>query len=92
MIARNARVGRLEIDVIARRAQLLVFCEVRARASRRLLDPVETIDRPKRARIRAAALRWLALTNTDYEELRFDAASVVFEGTAPELTYYEDAF
>jgi putative endonuclease len=92
IVARNARVGRLEIDLIARRGELLVFCEVRARSSRALLEPIETIDLRKRARIRQAALLWLSATDASYSELRFDAASVVFDARGPELTYYEDAF
>lgn len=92
IVARNARVGRLEIDLVARRGALLVFCEVRARSSNAFLDPIDTIDRRKRSRIRSAAMLWIAQSRTSYSEIRFDAASVVFAPEGPALSYYEDAF
>jgi putative endonuclease len=92
ILARNARVGRLEIDLIAKRGDMLVFCEVRSRRSRDFLHPAETIDRAKIARIRRAAAQWLATHPQRYRQLRFDAASVTFDRDPPELTYYEAAF
>lgn len=94
LLAQNARVGRLELDLIARRGSLLVFCEVRTRASRAVVDPADTVDAKKRARVRRAAAAWLAMhPDVAYEELRLDAASVVIEPLSePVLTYYEDAF
>lgn len=97
----NVQVGRLELDVIARRGDLTVFCEVRSRASRAFVDPIDTIDPRKQARIRAAAERWLArhgqtrngqTRNGQTEEVRFDAASVVLNEDEQTVTYYEDAF
>ena len=44
IVGQNVRVGRLEIDLIARRRELLVFCEVRARRHDRLVAPAATID------------------------------------------------
>jgi putative endonuclease len=92
ILARNARVGRLEIDLIAQKADLLVFCEVRTRRSSAFLDPIETIDRAKVSRIRKAAAQWLALHPQPARQIRFDAASVLLEGATPRLTYYESAF
>jgi len=92
IVARNARVGRLEIDVIARRGELLVFCEVRTRTSADFLDPIVTIDRHKVERVRRAAAGWLQTARVRAEELRFDAASVILGGATPSITYYEAAF
>jgi putative endonuclease len=92
IVARNARVGRLEIDLIARRGALLVFCEVRSRATAEFVDPISTIDHAKIRRIRSAARAWLALRRRlRYDEVRFDAASVVLQ-PEPEIAYYEAAF
>src|SRR5688500_16961816 len=77
VVARNARVGRLELDVIARRGSLLVFCEVRSRTSSAFIDPILTIDRTKVRNLRKAAVLWLRANGVYAEELRFDAASVV---------------
>ena len=61
ILARNARVGRLEIDLIARRGALLVFCEVRSRATGEFVDPILTINHAKIRRIRNAARIWPTL-------------------------------
>jgi putative endonuclease len=92
VLDRNARVGRLELDLIARRDDLLVFCEVRSRRSSAFLHPAETIDRAKIARVRKAAAQWLAQHPQHVRQLRFDAAAVLFEQDPPTITYYEAAF
>jgi putative endonuclease len=92
ILARNVRVGRCELDVIAARGRTVVFCEVRARASDALIEPVESIDRAKVAHVRRAAAQWLTSQVTRFEQVRFDAASVVLSGNEPRLTYFEDAF
>lgn len=94
VLARNARVGRLELDIVARRGSLLVICEVRARRSARVALPAETVDARKQARLRRAARGWLAGRSIGAREVRFDVASVVFDGPggAPRLAYYPHAF
>ena len=92
ILARNVRVGRDEIDIIASRGRLVVFCEVRTRSSDMLIEPAESIDRGKIARIRRAAASWLATQRPSFAEIRFDAASVVLAGGEPRITYYEEAF
>ncbi len=92
VVARNARVGRLEIDLIARRGALLVVCEVRARMNACFMHPIESIDRAKVERIRRATAQWLAKTRVGTSLVRFDAASVVFDTPQGTLTYFEDAF
>ena len=91
IVARNVRVGRCELDLIAARGRTVVFCEVRARSSAALIEPVESIDRAKVARVRRAAAQWLAAQAARYEQIRFDAASVLLS-EPPRLTYFEDAF
>jgi putative endonuclease len=92
IVGRNVRVGRLELDLVARRGSLLVFCEVRTRASRAFVDPIDTIDAAKQQRIRRAAEAWLRAAREQPSEVRFDAASVVLSDTEQALTYYESAF
>ncbi len=91
IVARNARVGRLEIDLIASRANLLVFCEVRTRSNDRMMDPIASLDRAKAQRIRRAAAAWLQ-EHPSRGEIRFDAASVLLGEGESALTYYEHAF
>lgn len=93
IVGRNVRVGRSEIDVIARRGMLLVFCEVRARRRRDFVSPLATIDARKIARIRTAAQRWLVGRAYRGVAIRFDAAGVSFEDDArAEIEYVPGAF
>src|SRR5579883_1707908 len=61
-----------EIDIVARRRALLVFVEVKARAS--LEEAAESVNMRQRRRIAAAAEVWLA-ANPDarIQDIRFDA-------------------
>ena len=92
IVGRNVRVGRLEIDLIARRRALVVFCEVRARTHDRFMAPVQSIDRGKVQRIRRAAALWLSAAELGSVDVRFDAASVVFDTKPPRVDYFEAAF
>jgi len=92
IVARNARVGRLEIDIVARRGRLAIFCEVRARARSGGFSPLETIDEAKTERIRRAAVGWMSAHGWPGISARFDAAAVTFDSPEGEIDYLEDAF
>jgi putative endonuclease len=92
VLARNVRVGRLELDVIARRGALLCFCEVRSRRSSAWMTPAQSIDSGKVKRLREAARGWLCATGLRPAEIRFDVASVLFDLPEGRLTYLEGAF
>ena len=49
-----------ELDVVARRGGLVVFCEVKAKSSSDLGDPIEMVAPEKVRRLRLAAEAWLA--------------------------------
>jgi len=64
-----------EIDIVARRRQLLVFVEVKARAS--LDNAAESVLPRQRQRIAAAAEAWLAsYPDPKITDMRFDAILV----------------
>lgn len=91
IVARNARVGRLELDVVARRGPLFVVCEVRARRGT-LVDPAYTFDAAKQDRIRRGALSYWA-SHGRGTHLRIDAAAVTFDASGtPIVRYYENVF
>jgi putative endonuclease len=92
VVARNVRVGRLELDVIARRGRLLVFCEVRSLSSSRVMTPAQSIDPRKVARVRQAAAQWLRSEKASSMQVRFDVASVLFDVPEGRLNYLEGAF
>lgn len=92
ILARNVRVGRLELDVIARRGRLIVFCEVRSRSSDRLMTPAQSIDARKVERVRSAAAQWLRAAELGAVQVRFDVASVTFDVPGGRLNHLIGAF
>jgi putative endonuclease len=78
VLARNWRPGRAhgggEIDLVARRGDVLVFVEVKRRAS---IEAAATALRPaQRRRLEAAALRYAELAGAEGCDLRFDLVAV----------------
>jgi len=49
-----------EIDLVVRRGRVLVFCEVKSKGGDGFGDPLEMVDALKAARVRRAAVAWLA--------------------------------
>ncbi|HET9903653.1 MAG TPA: YraN family protein [Xanthobacteraceae bacterium] len=75
VIARRFRSPAGEIDIVARRRNLLVFVEVKARG--RLDDAAWSVQPRQRARIVAAAEAWLAAHPEHAAcDMRFDAVLV----------------
>ena len=75
IVARRWKSPVGEIDIVARRRQLLVFVEVKARE--RLDDAAWSVTPRQRARIIAAAEAWLAqFPDQRIRDIRFDAMLV----------------
>lgn len=92
LLGRNVRVGRLELDLIAQRDGLVVFCEVRARSHDRFVAPAATMDPRKVARVKAAASQWLRLHRPARLDVRFDVAAVIYDVPGGRVEYYEGAY
>ena len=72
----NVWIAGYELDVVARRGRLIVFCEVKAKSSPELGDPAEMVTAEKRRRIRLAAEAWLAFEReVEGCKTRFDVAT-----------------
>ena len=95
ILARNLKLGRLELDIVARRAVLVVVVEVRTRGPGAWTTGLGSDNRAKRQRFRRAGQRlWRMRFKADpsVARLRFDAASVRFDGGAPDIDYVVAAF
>ena len=82
ILARNLRVGALEIDVVARRGPLVVAVEVRTRGAGAYERALESIGPAKQARLVAAVERlWSSrlARMPDVDRVRIDVAAVRFE-------------
>ena len=69
----NCWLAGAELDVVARRGRVLVFCEVKSKSGDGFGDPLEMVDARKVARVRRAAAAWLAThPGLDSVDVRFD--------------------
>ena len=92
IVARQHRCRRGEVDLIAEKGELLVFVEVRTRATSVFGAPEETVGFAKQHRIIAAARDFLARRRGPERGARFDVIAVVDGPRGPQLTHYENAF
>jgi putative endonuclease len=92
IVARNHRCRLGEVDLIAEQGELLVFVEVRTRATAAFGGPEETVNLRKRRRIIAAARDYLARRRGPERGSRFDVVAVVDGPGGPRLTHFENAF
>ncbi len=93
IIARNVRLGRKEIDLIALDGDTVVFIEVRTRGRAGAIAPEDTVNAVKQARIRSAAGRYVQANQLEDCYIRFDVVGVIVpEEGAPEIRVYRDAF
>ena len=72
ILARNARSGGVEIDIVARRRGTLVFVEVKTRSSRYQGSPSLAVDSRKCARLIRGASAWLHEHGWRGRGVRFD--------------------
>ena len=77
-----------ELDLVVEREGLLVFCEVKARQSSGYGGAARAVDEVKQERIRALAAAWLAGSDRDDVDVRFDVIAI--DGVT--LTHLESAF
>ncbi|HUJ28456.1 MAG TPA: YraN family protein [Myxococcales bacterium] len=91
IVARNHRCRRGEVDLIAEIGELLVFVEVRTRATAAFGGPEETVSWQKQQRVIMAARDFLARWRGPERGARFDVIAVV-DGLPPKLAHFENAF
>jgi putative endonuclease len=97
VVARNWRSPephvRGELDVIAVRGDLLVFCEVKARRGAGFGGAAAAVDDAKRAQVRMLAESWIRRAGLDFDDVRFDDVRfdvIAIDGVR--LTHHEAAF
>jgi putative endonuclease len=77
-----------ELDLVLKRDDQIVFCEVKARVSRGYGGAAHAVDESKQDRIRALAAAWLAATELGEMDVRFDVIAI--DGVT--LAHHESAF
>ena len=96
LLATDYRCRMGEIDLIARREDMLVFVEVKTRRHVRFGQGREAVDRRKQAHIISAARQWMLERPDETLQPRFDVVEILApagtDTTAPEITHLENAF
>lgn len=92
VLEQNFRCREGEIDIVAERDSLLVFCEVKTRHTSRWGEPSEAVGFRKQQRLRRLAACWLADRRPRFRDLRFDVVSVIIRDEESEVTLIADAF
>jgi putative endonuclease len=93
VLARNYRPGggEVEVDIVARDGERTVFVEVKSRSNAEFGTPDRAIGPDKQATISRAARGYATRAGIDWELVRFDIISVVFEPSVS-IVHIQDAF
>ena len=91
LIARNFRYGRNEIDLIVKKADVLVFVEVKMRSSNAFGYPESFVSDKQAERITVAAEEF-QISNDWTGNVRFDIISIEKTQEQTIIRHFEDAF
>ncbi len=91
VLTTNWRFGKAEIDIIARKDNILVIVEVKARTSDYFGEPESFVNRKKIKLLTEAANEYVIRNNLDME-VRFDIISILKNRYKEEIEHIENAF
>lgn len=91
ILDRNWRSGHKEIDIVARKDDIIVFVEVKARANLFYGNPEDAITKRKMHLLVLAADAYLRCNVIDLE-VRFDVITISGAINKPVIKHYERAF
>jgi len=91
ILHRNYRYLKAEIDILARKENLLAVVEVKSRKSEDFEPIAGTVGRKKITKLVQAADHFVIHSDEDLE-VRFDIITVYFKSGEPEITHIENAF
>ncbi len=95
LLGRNVRIGRGELDLIARRGPVLAFVEVKARRTARFGSPEDAVDGRKRRKVARLAELWLSVRPwalRGVTDVRFDIVAVDAVSRPPVVRHLPGAF
>lgn len=91
ILARNYFYDRAEVDIIAKKDNLIICVEVKTRNSDFFGDPQSFVTPGKIKQI-VKAMDYYLIENDISLETRFDIIAVLKNKTMEKVTHYEDAF
>lgn len=91
ILTRNYRYSHAEIDIISKSENIIVFSEVKTRASNQFGFPEEFVSNKQVRLIKEAAEEFLYRNKID-SEVRFDILSIIISPNKTTIKHIEDAF
>lgn len=91
ILERNWRFNHFEIDIVARKGNILSIVEVKTLTGDFFGEPEEGVTKRKERFLSSAAHEYVVMKNLDVE-VRYDIISVTFFEGRHELKMIEDAF
>lgn len=90
VLARNWRIGRSEVDLVCREADITVFVEVKLRRNALFGDAREALRHRQKRRITSAAAVWMS--RHPEMSYRFDVVAITLTRGKPAITLIRNAF
>jgi putative endonuclease len=91
ILEKNWQNNHLEVDIIAKNEEYIVFCEVKTRSGNALVEPQQAVTIQKQRNIIRAA-NYYVLKHRITSEVRFDIISILFNGEEHTLEHIPFAF
>lgn len=92
IVAHRFRMGRVEIDLVARRGPLVAFVEVKTRRGEAFGSPLEAVGWVKQRELHRAARAWVDRFGRLGDVYRFDVIGVTATPCRTKIEHVEDAF
>jgi putative endonuclease len=90
ILERNFVAGKVEIDIVAKNGNDVVFVEVKTRLNA-VVEPEKAVTKSKQKNMAMAAEQFIIEKQLNLP-VRFDIISINFIDNKPEITHFEDAF
>lgn len=92
ILNRNYRCPFGEVDIVALRGGVLVFCEVKARSGGDLEEAMGAVDVRRQERMARTASHYLATEERAVKSCRFDVIALLKSGVKWKIVHVKDAF
>lgn len=91
IVERNYRFDKAEVDIIAKKNDVLAIIEVKTRSSTDYGNPQDFVKSKQIQRLIKAVNEYVVDNNLDVE-VRFDIIAIIENGSTYEITHLENAF
>lgn len=88
ILERNTKYAGVELDIVAKDKNTLVFCEVKTRSDSLFGRPMEAVNRPKQLRYIQGAKGYIVSHKVKNTDIRFDVIEVLED----EINHIKHAF